>query len=48
VEARVEARVTESPTLSLCEVMMEEIHVGQNFIQCILSALAYRDLVKYL
>ena len=41
MEARVEARVAESPTLSLCEVIMEEIHVGQNFIQCILSALAY-------
>jgi hypothetical protein len=48
VEARVEARVAESLTLSLCEVVMEEIHVGQNFIQCILSALAYLDLVEYL
>jgi hypothetical protein len=48
VEARVEARVTERRTLSLCEVVMKKIHVGQNFIKRILLALAYRDLVEHL
>ena len=47
VEARVEAWTTESHVSSLREVMMEEIHVGKNFIQCILPTLAYRDLLEY-
>ena len=41
VEARVEAWVTESPVFSLREVFMQEVHVGENFIECILPALAY-------